>query len=282
MAGCFTLNEEGATLCKFVDKLKSAITMPIQVTCLKCSAKDSVSDEWAGKAIACKKCFAPIVVPVATQSNASAITTSPSAGAQRKRDWGDEEEKRSPIAKQKRNDFPMLLIVGGILALSCILCTGVGLVGYWFVGVNRMVAVQAPAPMVVDEVAVMGGPNEFVKKDAFKAVPAGKGKLIFEQQGRLMPNDAQREGKAHKPFQIRFEQGKTYVIDLRSVEMDAFLRLYDPNGVRIAEDDDGGGGQNARVRIMAIQAGEYVIAATMFGNILPPGGAAFTVTVREE
>jgi hypothetical protein len=77
---------------------------------------------------------------------------------------------------------------------------------------------------------------------------------------------------------MHFEQGKTYVIDLRSVEMDSYLWLDDPNGIQVALDDDSGGNQNARIRYTATQTGDYVIAATVFSN-LRPEGAAFTLTV---
>jgi hypothetical protein len=279
--------------------------MSIPVTCRECAAKNRVADESAGKTVRCAECGAPMLVAVADDGGDAGVTAAPQAATRRTRDWGDADDEQRSIARpsKKGGVNPVLLIVGGVLALSCVICTGAGgLAGVWFMARQpaRMVVAKPAPPREVKPVAVV---LKEVPKDAMKGmdkmaeikplpakefakdfnggVPAGVGKIVLNQQGRLMPNDANRDGKPHKPFQIAFQQGKTYVIDLRSGEMDSYLWLYDPQGIRIAQDDDGGGFPDARIRITAAQTGNYLIAATMFGG-LRPEGAVFTLTVRED
>ena len=54
--------------------------------------------------------------------------------------------------------------------------------------------------------------------------------------------------------------------------------LSDATGKKWAEDDDGGGGLNARIVFRAEQAGTFRIHATSFNG----GVGAFTLTVREK
>src|SRR5439155_15801974 len=49
--------------------------------------------------------------------------------------------------------------------------------------------------------------------------------------------------KMHK---VELTKDKVYRIDMRSTELDSFLRLEDPSGTELAFDDDGGGFPNAR------------------------------------
>jgi hypothetical protein len=112
------------------------------------------------------------------------------------------------------------------------------------------------------------------------ALPAG-GLVLLNKQGRLMPNDPQKEFKPHKPFTVRLAQGKTYVIDLQSREMDSYLFLYDHNGIRVAEDDDSGGNLDARIRFTPNRTGNYLVSASVLGGV-GPAGANFTLTVREQ
>ena len=54
--------------------------------------------------------------------------------------------------------------------------------------------------------------------------------------------------------------------------------LSDATGKKLAEDDDSGGGLNARIVFRAAQAGTYRLQATSFNG----GAGAFTLTVREQ
>jgi len=72
--------------------------------------------------------------------------------------------------------------------------------------------------------------------------------------------------KFAKIITINFVAGQTYQIDHTSKSFDAFLYLEDADGERLAEDDDGGGGLNARIVFRAAQSGAYRVIATSVGN----------------
>jgi hypothetical protein len=95
----------------------------------------------------------------------------------------------------------------------------------------------------------------------------GKG----EVNARLLPTDPIDPGKKFGPspckvYTVNLAAGRTYQIDLMSEEMDSYLRLENPQGVQVAEDDDGGGMLNARITYICPQAGNYRIVATCLGQ----------------
>src|SRR4051794_24146293 len=79
------------------------------------------------------------------------------------------------------------------------------------------------------------------------------------------PKDKLKTECPSKLFALECVGGRTYTIDLRSEDFDAWLRLEDPSGKTIKEDDDTGGGvkgTDARIVFKAEMAGTYTIAAT--------------------
>jgi tetratricopeptide (TPR) repeat protein len=97
----------------------------------------------------------------------------------------------------------------------------------------------------------------------------------LELKGNL---DAQTPSLA---YQVKLAAGKAYVIDMVSPDqqaLDPYLFLHDAAGKKLAEDDDSGGGLNARIVFRAEQDGTYRIQATSFNA----GRGAFTLTVREQ
>jgi tetratricopeptide (TPR) repeat protein len=74
--------------------------------------------------------------------------------------------------------------------------------------------------------------------------------------------------------------GRTYVLDLQSTAFDAFLRLHDPQGKLLVENDDivPGIDLNARIVFTAPADGVYRIVATSFGQA---GVGPYTLRVRE-
>jgi hypothetical protein len=223
------------------------LIMSIQVICRECDAAYDVADEMAGKTIRCRKCDAQVRVP--DEDDAS-----------------PRRRSRKPAAKSNKTTM-ILLIVGGVLGLGCIVCSGVGVVGYFAV------------------VRVAKGVEDF-KQDLERdlngvMVAPGNGKVILSKEAVLMPNDPLRDGRPTKSIPITLQQGKTYVIDMQSAEMDSYLFLFDPNNIKVAEDDDGGGFPHARIRFTANRTGAHTIGCTAFGGARP-GGSRFNVTVREE
>jgi hypothetical protein len=77
--------------------------------------------------------------------------------------------------------------------------------------------------------------------------------------------DKVRQQMYCKIYPVKLLAGNTYQIDMKSTDLDSYLRLEDPDGNQIAEDDDGGGFPNARIRQDINKTGTYKIIATSFG-----------------
>ena len=92
-------------------------------------------------------------------------------------------------------------------------------------------------------------------------------------------------GKAKAPrfaYNVKLAAGKTYVIDMISPNqkaLDPYLILLNPSGKKVAEDDDGGDGLNARITYRVAVSGTYRIVCTSFERT---GAGTFTLTVREK
>jgi hypothetical protein len=78
------------------------------------------------------------------------------------------------------------------------------------------------------------------------------------------PFDPVRNGCRHKVHVVAMKAGQTYIIDLKSTDFDAYLRLEGPDGAKLAEDDDSGGDLNARLTFTAPKDGMYRVIATTF------------------
>ncbi|MBI2804315.1 MAG: redoxin domain-containing protein [Planctomycetes bacterium] len=88
--------------------------------------------------------------------------------------------------------------------------------------------------------------------------------------------DPQRGGPSQIHV-VKLQKGKTYTIDMVSSQMDSYLRLQDAKGKQLAEDDDSGGGLNARIQFSCTADGDYRIVTTTFAaNAM----GAFTLTVK--
>src|SRR5271166_2809527 len=81
------------------------------------------------------------------------------------------------------------------------------------------------------------------------------------------PKDKVQIDCPSKLYPIECVAGRTYTIELRSDEFDAYLRLEDASGKTIAHDDDSGVGTlgtDAKIVFKADKSGPYTIAATSF------------------
>ena len=107
--------------------------------------------------------------------------------------------------------------------------------------------------------------------------PIAKGKILINVNGNLAPTDPleppqflRNKNARMKVHPVKMEAGKTYVISLNSNAFDSYLRLEDPSGKTIAEDDDGGGFPNALIIHRCTQTGLHRVIATSFdGNTGP-------------
>jgi len=115
-----------------------------------------------------------------------------------------------------------------------------------------------------------------------KATPkpgAGEAAQVF--RGTLSakdPPDPLLKKVPHKVHEVKLEAGKAYQIDLQSKDFDAFLRVEDAKGKHLADDDDSGGGTNARLFFKPKEGGTYRLIATAYPKGQPSG--AYTLTVR--
>lgn len=100
--------------------------------------------------------------------------------------------------------------------------------------------------------------------------------------GRLEPadpKDPSRDGY-RKVYSFPMVQGKTYVIDMMSSDanFDPFLRLQDAAGKPLDEDDDSGGGLNARIIFLCPATADYRIVCTTFD---PNQVGTYVMTIAE-
>ncbi len=96
-----------------------------------------------------------------------------------------------------------------------------------------------------------------------------KKRSAFQVEGNLTNTDQKDKVRTdcyHKSYEFKMEEGKTYQIDLKSKEFDPWLRLLDPDGKQVAEDDDGGEDLDSRIVYKAKKSGAYRIIVTTFGD----------------
>lgn len=90
--------------------------------------------------------------------------------------------------------------------------------------------------------------------------------------------DKSRKDSYCKTYTYKMTEGRTYVIDMKSTDVDSYLRLENPAGEEVAADDDGGGFPDARITYKAPKGGDYTIICTTF---VPNTTGKFVLTVKE-
>jgi hypothetical protein len=95
--------------------------------------------------------------------------------------------------------------------------------------------------------------------------------------GKLTAEDPRdkKMGSAFKVQTIKMTKGNLYTIDMRSKQLDSYLRLEDQAGAALAEDDDSGGDLDARIVFSCTKDGEYKVICTALGN----GFGDYTLTI---
>lgn len=112
---------------------------------------------------------------------------------------------------------------------------------------------------------------------------AALARAIVQEQGELKADDPPYAARGmpvrgpHKGYKVKLEAGRLYLLDMTSTKLDPFLVVEGPDGKVVAQDDDGGGGLNARLFFRPAVAGEYRVIATTY---LKTHLGTFTVTVR--
>ena len=99
--------------------------------------------------------------------------------------------------------------------------------------------------------------------------------LITETTLKGTLTDSQRD----QVNETKLEAGKTYVIEMMSTALDSYLKLHDPAGKLVAENDDIAPPNNLDSRIIYTPkaAGVYRIIATSFEQ---RGRGVYTLTIR--
>ncbi len=77
-------------------------------------------------------------------------------------------------------------------------------------------------------------------------------------------------------YQMTLDGAATIDLRLNSGDFDAYLELFDAKGNLVAQDDDSGGGTNARIQ-QALPAGSYYIFAKPFANYYSLGNYTLTL-----
>jgi hypothetical protein len=124
--------------------------------------------------------------------------------------------------------------------------------------------------------------RRFVANETVRDVVLDKNdQLTADDPKFLISGDAKspdRKEHQHKVFTLDLEAGKTYVIDLTSVDFDAFVRIDDVSGKKLYDNDDGGTGTNAHIALRPVKSGKYRIIVTSYDGKL----GAFKLLVRKE
>ena len=72
------------------------------------------------------------------------------------------------------------------------------------------------------------------------------------------------DGSYFKAYQFQGQAGQSVVIEMRANGIDPYLVLFDAAGRKIAEDDDSGGGKNARIAVTLPTTGRYTLYANSY------------------
>jgi peroxiredoxin len=100
---------------------------------------------------------------------------------------------------------------------------------------------------------------------------------IQGQLSRDDPKDTKR-GTPCKVHLVKLKRGGSYTIDMKSRQFDSYLRLEDPAGTPITEDDDSGGMLDAQIVFDCPKDGEYKVICTCFRQEGAQGN--YTLTVK--
>jgi hypothetical protein len=91
-------------------------------------------------------------------------------------------------------------------------------------------------------------------------------KLGKQATGTLNDQDPKLRGRGpYQMWKLRGKRGQRIMIDMASSSFDTYLMLRTAEGILLARDDDGGDGNNARIRTILPRSGTYSIVATSFG-----------------
>jgi hypothetical protein len=209
------------------------------------------------------------------------------------RDNGDERDRddrrRKSRARRSGSPWPWILGIGAAVLAVVLLCGGTITVLVIVAmrnanpAVRPVIAVNEPPPNVpnIPPGGKGGGAVQPRQGPATRVQLVNGGATVNSQLTFQDPADPKDNQFRCKIFQVELQAGRTYTVDMTSpnqLALDPYLRIEDVNGRVLAEDDDSGGGLNARIHFRPAQTGPYVLIATCYNaNQTGP----FTLSIRE-
>jgi len=112
--------------------------------------------------------------------------------------------------------------------------------------------------------ANLGADDKKVNEPEKKKPEAGKNLIVNGELTEKDDKDKVRMQSYCKTFTYKMVKGRTYQIDMKSKDVDSYLRLENPKGDEVAKDDDSGGFPDARIIYKAEETGNFKIYATTF------------------
>ena len=98
-------------------------------------------------------------------------------------------------------------------------------------------------------------------------LPGTVGQIMRGQSmsGQLNANDPKlSDGSVYQAWTYIGRAGETIQVDVMSTDFDAYAIIQDGNGVKLAADDDAGGGTNARIMYTLPYSGAYRLIANTY------------------
>lgn len=77
-------------------------------------------------------------------------------------------------------------------------------------------------------------------------------------------DDLLPDGSFYRIYQFQGQAGQRITLEMQSADLDSYLVLADAHGRQIAEDDDSGGGKNARITVLLPVTGSYTLYANAY------------------
>jgi hypothetical protein len=175
-----------------------------------------------------------------------------------------------------KDGAPLMAVKGGLWQPACLLGKEGADYKIRYAGTNEQAVLKSEHVRHL----FAGDPNEKISRGLFKK----KVRVASAEQGKKLPakihevgmgltidskleenddSDEQRQSLC-KVFLVQMEKGNTYQIDMVSKQFDAYLRLEDAKKKQLAEDDDSGGGLNARIVFTPSEDGVYRVIATSY------------------
>jgi len=118
--------------------------------------------------------------------------------------------------------------------------------------------------------------REFILKG--EAKPRDIGKAGISITANIQQKNVTEIGKLGYVYSVQLKAGQTYIIDLESTDMDAYLYLFDGKSRLLAQDDDSGGDLNSRITFKADRDGVFHLLAT---SLAGDETGEFTLKVRK-